>query len=226
MRLMGLFLVMVFTYVSLISADELWDKAVEIFEKSKSYEAKTMYMVMEELKKDGSVTEKNEIYLDVITNSDGKKDSKVVKIIKNGKDVTEDIMKKKDALNGKKDEKKESFSMQMDMLARDKQHSVVSKRLDQTLEIDGISSVGYSFAYALNAKENYVGTLWLHPETGVPLRSEFTVSPLPSKVKKMTIAAVYTSINDMTVLKKMDVTVHVSFLIISKRLRSMIEFGY
>lgn len=219
--MMLMFFVMVFA--SSINADELWEKAIDVYERSKAdAQPKTMRILYEELKKNGTVDETREIYTKIIPKDDGGTKSEVIKVLHNGKDVTEEELKKQN------DDKKgrQSMTLRGDLFDKAKQSAVTYTRLDETSIIEARNCVAYSFTHTVSEKERYTGKVWLDSNEGIPMKSDFTMSPLPSKVKKMDITVQYEVQNGILRFKTVAFNVHASFLIISKRIRTFMEFGY
>lgn len=214
-----------FVYLSTfpLYGDELWDKAIDIFERSKAdAQPKTMRILYEELKKNGSVDETKEIYTKIVPNEGGGTKSELLKVLHNGKDVTEEEIKKEK--EGKKSG--QSMTLRGDLFDKTKQDTVVYTRLDETEDIDGRTYAIYSFTHTVSQKERYTGKVWIDNTEGIPLKTEFTMNPLPSKVKKMDISVRYEVQNGILRFKSVAFNVHASFLIISKRIRTFMEFGY
>ncbi len=221
--LQGLFFVSVVACASaFVHADELWENAIDAYERSKDNQPKVMHMRYEELKKDGSVDDVREIDSVFVKKENGQTDSEIIKVVHNGKDITEQEKKKSNDDKGKK----QTFSLRGDLFAREKQDSVKYSRLEGSTLVAEKDCVVYAFEQKVSDTVNYKGRVWLDSTNGLPVKSEFTMNPLPSKVKKMDIVVHYMVNDGLFAFKTISFNVHASFLIISKRIRTFMEFGY
>ncbi len=211
--------------------DPLWQKAVELSEKSKDLVPGTIESFMQEVDKHGEPkdAEKNrrswgKLYL----RDDGEIEYEPVKVIKDGEDITEEERARDREREEEKDGESESFSTEgYSPFAADAQERISIERLDETELIGEQSLVVYEFVERPEGEggEEVTGTAWFDAETGIPTRIEYTTDPLPKRVKRMITTIEYDySEPDTLVAGRMILDASGGFLFIKKHFHVEMKF--
>lgn len=176
-------------------ADSLWQKAVELMDTNDDLVPGTMKTFMQEVDKHGEAKDENkyrESWGRLYLREDGEIEYEPLKIIEDGEDVTEEEIAKEEERKEEDDEDSESDSMEgyspFDM---DSQDRMSAKRSGEGEIIDGKSTVEFEFTEETEEDEEYSGKVWLEAGTGVPVKVEYTVDPLPKRVKRMVTTMAY-----------------------------------
>lgn len=198
------------------AGEDVWQKAVNFSELSKTYRANKVVTFMYELEKDGSLKSETEIHQRL--KSGDKIQYETFKMIKNGKQVTGKALEKV-----RKNDSKHSFSDDTDIF------SVISQKKIQKIFLkneifNGINSSVFDVTYKKDEKVNYKGKVWISENTGNPLKFSFTLDPLPFGVKEINIDYIYGLNGEKYFLDKVEVEGKVKVLFFEKNFKMVSEF--
>jgi hypothetical protein len=217
-------------------AEACWQKGVQAALLAKDYVPGRIYIKFEKLDGDGKTKEQNETWLELLP---GDKETKLIKTLENGKDIT------KEALEKEKEEKKEKGKK------KDGDHFI-------NLSSEGIvpfltnakKPVAYQYlgkeiangaeCYVFEFKKEYIqkkeskeetvshqGKIWLDAVSGMPVKSQYTIDPLPSIVKQMEMNTTFIQEGDKFFIKDHKMVIKAGFLFFKKRIRiSFVLGGY
>ena len=210
MKVILSFIFVLFYSISAFSKDDIWNKAVEISEKNKNYRANNIVLFIDDMNKDGTVASSQEIYQKLRLGKEIKYDT--VKVIKDGKDITQETLKKR------KDKNRRSFLEDNDIFSKKIQDKITTNR-SGTDTINSINCNIYSYKFDKNEKEKYEGKVWLNKENGSPVKVEYTMNPLPIGLKNISIKYLYETKKDKTYIKTIIAEGEASLLIFKKIFR-------
>jgi len=217
----------VFSSVTLLFAgappDPLWKKAIAIADTNSDWVAGLVIIRSQVIYK-GETNGVHELWQRSKPGRNGDVVTETVKVLENGKDVTEQETKKEQRRKGKAGGQGSSSPF----------NPAVQNRLSLTLtnrtrSIEGKDCVGYFFELRDNGKGPTTrGMAWLERETGIPAQLEnVTLDPLPDKhLKGMTILTRYESTPDGAWrVKEMRTTGKVSMFFIKADVQSTMTFS-
>jgi hypothetical protein len=215
-------------------SDSLWMRAVRLSELSRDLVPGSVESYMQEVDKHGQPKDEDKyshswgrIYL----RDDGEVSYQSVKVIKDGKDITDEERAKEREReeNQKEDEDSESFSSGgYSPFNPDAQGRVSIERLGGSEGAAGRDLVRYKFVErpADKGGEEFSGTAWFDEDAGIPVRIEYTTDPLPKHVKRMLTTIEYTySAPDTLVPARMIFDGSGGFLFIKKHFHGEMEFS-
>lgn len=151
-----------------------------------------------------------------------------VKVIENGKDITEE--KKRDTTSQDDKRKKKKFSYSFKSIdspfdIKYKKEISVEKTTDLRLFL-GKRCFAYKFVRKIEDGKVMVGTAWLEEVTGIPTEVTFTTKPLPKNVKSMSTIIIYEFTSNGKLYKEKIITEgNGGFLFIKKNFRIIINFS-
>lgn len=211
-------------FASLIFSDELWERTVEHLEKTKNYiPSKTK---IENVIKSINGEIKNQFSIMYETKIDDKGNIKLepVKVIRDGKDITEEYI---NDLKKREEKNKEEISVSTsDYDIFDKKNIKKIKYWKKGSEKIAEKEYGiFSFLLKINEKSKQEGLVWIEEESGKPLRVEFEVYPLPKYTKEMKNILYYGEENGNLFLKKMEMKGWGSFLFYKRKFEILMEFS-
>lgn len=212
-----------------IFSDELWERAVEHLEKTKSYiPAKTkieniIKSINGEIKSQFSITYETKI------DAEGNIKLEPVKVIRDGKDITKEYindLKKREEKNKEKDEKQEISISTSD-------YDIFNKKNIEKIKYwkNGSEKIAekeyeiFGFLLKIDEKSKEEGLSWIETESGKPLKVEFEVKPLPKYTKEMKTILYYGEENENLFLKKMEINGLGSLLFYKRKFKISMEFS-
>jgi hypothetical protein len=160
------------TTVHAAGQDELWQKAIKIAEANqwipgRIAENEKVFNIK------GKLEEQTETKVQLLRRNSGKVEWKLLKCIKDGKDITPKARKEVDKiLNIEKTEKILDLAPPFEPLIQDK---MSVKRLQQHKTIQGKQCVAFQYTYRSEDGE-VEGTAWIEEDTGVPYEIHSAVS--------------------------------------------------
>jgi hypothetical protein len=181
-------------------ADSLWQRAVVLSEKNEGLIPGSIRMRMQEVDEEGRPKNDDKYYeswSSLSLGEDGKVEFETVRAIQDGKDITEEQRAREEeakADSGGNDGTHGSESEGMDgydPFDPDKQARVSTNLVGAGDLVDGKNTVLYEFAEQGEHGERTTGKAWLEVETGAPVRVEYSVDPLPKRVKHMVMTMDY-----------------------------------
>ncbi len=212
--------------------DSLWLKAVGLSELNDDLVPGSMRMHMQEMDKHGMPKDEDKYYeywSRLFLGEDGQVDFETVKVIENGKDITEEEKAKERESDDNEDEDDEGESHSMERyspFASERQKRISVARIDTIDIVNGRNAVPYKFTEQTADEEIIRGTAWLEAYSGVPLRVEYTTDPLPKRVKSMVTTVEYEYVApDSLIVRRMSVKASGGFLFIKKHFHMDMTFG-
>ncbi len=218
-----------------VSADALWDRAVELFRQFDDLTAGRIDSFSEQYNGRGDLVSTEEGEYAVWEDEDGKLETRIVRVIENGTDITEQRRNNPDSSgmqfggNGGDDEDGEDNAfagLQRSPFDPEEQGNVsITETRDVRLET-GEPARRYDFVHTTGRDTRNVGVAWLHVETGEPVRLELTVEPLPPFVSEFSMLQRFgRDAQERWVLREMEFVGAGSFLFISRRVESRLVFS-
>jgi len=218
-------------------AEACWQKGVQAALRSKDFVPGKIYMKFERLDGDGKTTSQKETWLEL---PPGENRGKVLKVLEDGKDITlEELQKetlKKEKAKGGKSAGGHSLNLSSEELVpllSNSGNPVVGKYLGRQKDHD-VDCFVYEFqkdhVQKNGAKKETVtqqGKIWLDAGSGMPVRSSYTLTPLPSMVQQMDMETTYFLEGDAFFIKTHKMVVKAGILFLKKRFRiSFVLGGY
>ncbi|OGF58761.1 MAG: hypothetical protein A2Y62_09635 [Candidatus Fischerbacteria bacterium RBG_13_37_8] len=219
--------------------NELWNKALEIFKANEKWVPGTMMQKTELLNKKGKVESIEEMLIKLQPDEKEKLKSEIVKVIRDGKDITAEVKEKQQKAEEKRaQDKKEkdssaSFNSDETPFNPDLQNKVKYSLRKDTQTIGGRLCAGFDYTfdmeYTENGKKKTVqskGMAWLNSETGHPMKLEYTLQPLPSRMKSLWMIFLYeVTLDGKLYAKEMRMEGEGGILFIKKKIRSITTFS-
>ncbi len=173
--------------------DSLWQKAVAIAQANDPWIPGLMVSRLEMLDGKGGAQSVEEFWVQFTLGADGKVQSKRVKHLKDGKEVSEPEPSEGRDEDGPQEKEKHSFSFSFteSPFHPKVQGKVAFQRTTQTKTIRGRPCAGYPFTLRKEKGAIERGTAWLEEGTGVPVELQFSPSPLPKRVQRLVTTVRY-----------------------------------
>jgi hypothetical protein len=220
-------------------AEACWQKGVQAALLAKDYVPGKIYMKFELLDSDGKTKDQNEMWLELLP---GEKETKLLKVLENGKDITKEALEKerikgeKDKEKGRKNDGEHSINLSSEEIVpflTNSKNPVTYKFLGQEKE-NGIECNVFEFQKEFIQKKGkkeetikHKGKIWLDAASGMPVKSSYTYDPLPSMTKQMTMNTTFIADGDKFFVKDHKMYIKAGFLFIKKRFRiSFVLDGY
>jgi hypothetical protein len=216
-------------------AEACWQKGVQAALLAKDYVPGKIYMKFERLDSDGKTKEQNESWLELLP---GEKEVKLLKTLENGKDITTEALEKekKRKEKNRKNDGDRSINLSSEEivpLLTNAKKPVTYKFLGQEKE-NGVECNVFEFQKEYIQKKGtkevttkHQGKIWLDAASGMPLKSSYTIDPLPSMVKQMEMNTTFVTAGDKLFIKDHKMYIKAGFLFIIKRFRmSFVLDGY
>jgi hypothetical protein len=214
-------------------ADSVWIKAVSLAEQNRDLVPGTIESYMQEVDKHGKPKDEDKYrhtWARLSLNAEGEVEYGSIKVIDDGKDITEEEqakeLKRRDEDN---EDDSGSFSAKgYSPFRRDAQERMSIERMKETEVVDGRDLVVFKFVEHPEDEdgEEFMGTAWFDPASGVPVRMQYSTDPLPKRVKRMITTMEYGySEPDSLVVKKMTMDVTGGILFIKKHFHMEMNFS-
>ncbi|MCJ7523764.1 MAG: hypothetical protein MUP71_00915 [Candidatus Aminicenantes bacterium] len=216
----------------------LWQKAIEIFRKNSDLYPRKITILSEILDRHdqpGSVTQ---LFFIIDMDANGKLVTKLTHALKNGKDISDEMRKKveiRDLNQDKTPPKKDSLTVSLSdsPFNPERQKNVTFRARAEKQMLFGHFCQRFDFTYQTEIvskgepeKLTWSGMTWLDENSGLPLKLEFSLEPLPKRIRSLwTIYWYEISEPDNWVLKKITISGQGGFLFIKKRFRSTTTFS-
>ena len=173
-------------------ADSLWRRAVGLSEMNDDLVPGSMKTRMQEVDKHGKPKDEEkyrETWAKMSLGEDGEVEFETTKVIDDGEDVTEEKKAEEEERKAKReDEDDESESHEMEVYNPfdvGSQERMSIERSSTMEVVSGRNTVVYEFTEHIDDDAEVSGRAWLEVGTGVPVRVEYAVAPLPKRVKRM-----------------------------------------
>jgi hypothetical protein len=215
-----------------VPTDSLWLKAVDLSEVNDDLVPGSMRMHMQEMDKHGMPKDEDKYYeywSRLFLGEDGEVSFETIKVIENGKDITEEEKAKEQDREDNEDEDDESESHSMERYSpfdSEKQERMSVARIDTIEIVNGRDAVPFEFTEQTADEKVIRGTAWLEASSGVPIRVEYTTDPLPKRVKSMVTTLEYEAAGpDSLIVRAMSVKASGGFLFIKKHFQMDMTFA-
>ncbi|MBU4267517.1 MAG: hypothetical protein KJ808_01505 [Acidobacteria bacterium] len=216
-----------------------WQKGVQAALLAKDYVPGKFYIKFEQLDSDGKTKDQNEMWLELLP---GDKETKLLKTLENGKDITKEALEKerekkeKDKKKGKKNDGDHTINFSNEEIVpflTNSKKPVTYRYLGQEKE-NGVEYNVFEFQKEFIQKKGkkeetikHKGKIWLDVVSGMPVKSSYTYDPLPSMTKQMEMNTTFISVGDKFFIKDHKMYIKAGFLFIKKRFRiSFVLDGY
>jgi hypothetical protein len=213
--------------------DSVWLKAVALSELNDNLVPGSIRTYMQETDKYGRPKDDQKYYetwAKLMLGEDGQVQSEIVKAIENGEDVTEKRKAEEEEAKKKNEDEEgeESESHEMEGYSpfdSERQERLSISRMPAEETLDGKNAIVYQFSELTEDDETIGGRAWLEAGTGIPLKVEYTVVPLPKRVKEMVTTMEYEYIPpDFLIVKHMTIQATGGILFIKKHFRMEMTF--
>ena len=210
----------------------IWEKAMLLAARNADWVPSDMYLRVEELNRYGSVKNLRETWTKLTLSDSGVIRTDLVKVLKNGEDMTEEAREKQRRKIRDADEEKDSTVRVTTPFDPEVREDVTFSANGERRMISRFRCVGFDFIQAVKPPEgkpfSLRGKAWLEEGTGAPLLMTFTMEPLPLGVKRIenTVRFEFGG-EDRWYPKSVETEGSAGFLFIKKSFRTRMEFsGY
>ncbi len=176
--------------------DKLWNKTIEIGEKSRELIPNKIISTTNEVDNNGKVKSSFLIDLKVSESKDHRLVFYINKATKDNKNITSEFRKEYKERQKKQQTNLTSLKDINLLFFRESQKNVTVNKTNYKESIHHKKCIIYDFSFKRNEKENYKGRAWIEDETGLPIKLNFTMDPLPKLVKKLDIVFDYKNKSD------------------------------
>ena len=205
--------------------DPLWQKALSVARTNTDWVAGLVVMRSEVLRK-GETNGVHEIWKRSTLDKNNEVVTQTVKVLEDGKDVTEEERKNEKAKKG--EPKKTSNQGPANPFDPETQDRLSVRVNNQSRNVGGRDCAGYVFEVRNTNGPTARGIAWLEKETGVPVEiANMTLDPLPDKhLKGLAVTTRYElATNGAWRVKEMRTIAKASMLFISFDVHSTITFS-
>lgn len=216
----------------------LWRKAVATHKASRDWFPERISILSEVLNRRGEPRSITELYFSLRLGADNRMHTELTRALKNGEDRTAK-MRAKVVIHDPRtemppdDESAYSVSISDSPFDPERQGHVSYRYAGEKRTIFGRSCERFDFSYRTaivrkgrREELTWSGMAWLEEGSGLPVKLEFSLSPLPSRIRSLWAIYLYeTSRPDRWVLRKATLSGHGGFLFISKRFRTTTTFS-
>jgi hypothetical protein len=216
----------------------LWQKALDVFRKNSDWIPGKMSIRSEILDRKGRPDSVTRLDFRILVDDQGNARTELLQAFKNGKDVSAEMKKSievREAKEAKAADKKDRFSISMSDIPfnPDKQQNVTVRDHAEKQLMFGRTCQRFDFSFETaitrtKKKESltWIGKAWLDENSGIPVKLEFSIEPLPKNVYRFWTIYIYeiSTEQDWT-LKEVKVEGQGGFLFIKKSFRSTTIFS-
>ncbi len=216
----------------------LWQKAIEIYRRNQDWYPARVAILSEMLNRHGEPYSVTEIFFTLRLDAGGKIQAELERSLKNGQDTTAKMKSKVTIRSPEEgmapaDENTISVSISDSPFDPERQDQVTVDAGGESQVLFGCRCRRFHFSYRTSIvhkgkrKElTWRGMAWLREGSGVPVKLEFTLDPLPSLIRSLWTIYLYDSARpDRWVVKKISIAGHGGFLFIKKHFRSTTTFS-
>jgi hypothetical protein len=216
----------------------LWQKALDIFRKNSDLYPEKITIISEILDRHNQPNSVTQLFFTIDMDANGKLVTKLTRALKNGKDISDEMRKKveiRDLNQDKTPPKKDSLTVSLSdsPFNPERQKNVTFHASAEKQMLFGHFCQRFDFTYLTEIvskgepeKLTWSGMTWLDENSGLPLKLEFSLEPLPKRIRSLwTIYLYEISEPDNWILKKITISGQGGFLFIKKRFRSTTTFS-
>ena len=217
----------------------LWRKAIEIHQRNRDWYPERVVILSEVLNRRGQSSSLTEMVFRLRLDAHGRVQAELERSLKNGEDTTERTRSKVTIRSPEEgvdpeDDTAYSVSLTDSPFAAASQGAVRAFATSERDTLYGRLCRRFNFTYRSaivrkgKAEElTWRGMAWLDEASGVPVKLEFTLTPLPGLVRRLWSIYLYDIESpDRWVLKRVSMTGHGGFLFIRKNFRTTTTFSH
>ena len=216
---------------SLVSASELWDRAVAIYLENQDLMPGNMTIRVDQYNGRGDLVTSEKSEIAVSMDDDGEVTSTILVATKDGKDITEQRRNESSGsapFGGGGDSNGDGSGfegLQRSPFDPNEQSNVTVVDTGRVEYVDGTSARLHKFEMHTGDDSRTVGSAWLSLTDGYPVRLEATISPLPAFVSVFELTQHFnTDDSGRWYMSALEMTAEGSFLFIRRRVESEFEF--
>jgi len=217
----------------------LWQKAMDLFQKNSAYYPQKINVLSEVLDRHEQPSSVTELVFALRLDDAGRLQTELTKALKNGKDISKEMRKKVEIRNPDDDDnaprKKDAVTVSLSdsPFNPERQGAVSYHAKNERRALFGRRCLRYDFTYRTEIirrgkteKLTWTGMAWLEEGSGIPVKLEFSLAPLPARIRSLwTIYTYGISQPDRWVLNQIAISGTGGFLFIKKRFRSTTIFS-
>jgi hypothetical protein len=220
------------------AAAGLWLKAVNIHRRNRNWYPERITILSEVLNRRGQPTSVTQFFFFLRLGADGRLDTKLARSLKNGEDTTLKMRGKvriRDPRQGEGPDNEDTYSVSISdsPFVPERQHAVAFRAGSEKRLLYGHSCQHFDFSYRTTIIRKgqteeliWNGMAWLQEGSGLPVKLEFTLTPLPSRIRSLWAIYLYdTAQPDRWVLRKVTISGQGGFLFIKKQFRTTTTFS-
>jgi len=219
-------------------AHGLWQKAVDIHRRNRDWYPEKISVLSEVLNRRSEPTSVTQIFFSLRLGADGRLRTELTRALKNGEDTTEKMRSKvtiRSPGEGLDPDSENTYSVSIadSPFNPERQKAVSFSASGEKQLLFGHVCHRFEFTYQTTIvnkgereKLTWSGMAWLEEGSGLPVKLEFSLSPLPSRIRSLWAIYLYdTARPDKWVLNKVTISGHGGFLFITKRFRTTTTFS-
>ncbi len=206
------------------SSDELWEKASKIVNSSQNLIPAITETESKILNTKGEVLNTGFFLYENYIDEKGGIKTKLVKAVRDGKDITKEILEEEKIEKRKEKENKKSFELSDFDIFNPKEPKNLKIQREKEEIIGNKIYVLYKFTYKID-KNLIQGRAYIESEEGIPSKIIYTINPLPMGVKSMeTLTSYEKDEKGYVLIKKIETKGNASFLFFKRSFEINIKF--
>jgi hypothetical protein len=211
----------------------LWRRAVSIHQRNRAWYPEKITVLSEVLNRRGGPSSVTQLFFSLRLGADGRLITELTRSLKNGEDTTARMKEKvqiRDPRQGEDANGQDYYSVSISDSPFDpeRQAAVSYSASGERRLLFGRRCQRYDFTYQTAIVRNgekekltWSGKAWLEEESGVPVKLEFSLAPLPPRIRSLwTIYQYEKARPDRWLLTRVTISGHGGFLFIKKRFRT------
>jgi hypothetical protein len=215
----------------------LWQKALSIYRKNREWYPEKITILSEILNRQGQPYSVTQLFFTINRDPGGSLHTVLARSLKNGKDTTKDMKSKVTILSldeevDPNNEGTYSVSISDSPFDPERQEAVAFHASGEKQFLFGHMCAKFDFSYQTEIirkgeKEKlcWKGMAWLDEASGIPVKLEFSIDPLPRRIRSIWAIYLYDMANpEKWVVKRVDMAGQGGFLFIRKRFRNTTTF--
>lgn len=215
------------------SPAELWQRAVSIHRRNRAWYPEKITVLSEVLNRRGEPSSVTQLFFSLRLGPDGRLSTELTRALKNGEDTTARMKEKvriRDPRQGENANDQDYYSVSISDSPFDpeRQSAVSFSASNERHLLFGRRCRRYDFTYQTaivrdgeREKLTWSGMAWLEEASGVPVKLEFSLTPLPPRIRSLwTIYHYEKARPDRWLLTRVTISGLGGFLFIKKRFRT------
>ncbi|MCU0237513.1 MAG: hypothetical protein MUC72_10565 [Acidobacteria bacterium] len=211
----------------------LWQRAVAIHQRNRTWYPEKITVLSEVLNRRGEPSSVTRLFFSLRLGADGRLNTELTRALKNGEDTTARMKEKvqiRDPRQGEDADGQDYYSVSISDSPFDpeRQGAVSYSASGERHILFGRHCQRYDFTYQTaivrsgeKEKLTWSGMAWLEEGSGVPVKLEFSLAPLPPRIRSLwTIYHYEKARPDRWLLTRVTISGHGGFLFIKKRFRT------